>query len=210
MNNLSKYFCVAVAITFFPCKTDQKTASNEPQNSNPIASTEPLESDKLEGTWAPAEIGEWVYHYVCPDRCDGGVLDNPGTCPICGKTMQHNSAYHVNNNNPTETPAADRNIAQGPRNTSFDPQQSPHGLWHFVCPNEHEGAGEAGDCPICGEPLLHNEDYHIDSKNPDATPQNERGDWHFKCPDGHEGGAAFPGKCEVCGKDLVHNEIYHR
>ena len=164
-----------------------------------------VDSGTLPGTWEPANDEDIIFHYICPDRCVGGVLDYEGNCPICGKQLHHNSAYHFNNNNPTLTPAADQNIK--PRNTANDAAQSPNGIWHFMCANGH-GSGIEGNCPRCGAELIHNEDYHTDSQNNEPA-QNSEGVWHFVCPDSHEGGAGAPLNCDICGKKLEHNAAYH-
>lgn len=196
-----------IAASIVSCKSDQ-SVKKDTIGDDQVSNGQSAEDPNIPGTWAPAgELG-LVFHYVCPDRCYGGILDDPGNCPICGKQLHHNSAYHFNNNNPTETPAADFNLAP-PRNTADDPPQSASGLWHFNCPNGHDGAGEAGACTECGAELMHNTLYHTDEETQDEPPQNENGTWHFVCEDGHEGGAGAPIKCNVCDKILVHNEEYH-
>ena len=202
-----------VLIFFFIIGTiacdDKKNGGQEtlqPQAQSQPSASSNNESTTAEGTWEPAGEDGIVYHYICPDRCVGGVLDNEGNCPICGKPLQHNSAFHFNNNNPTETPAAD--LMMKPRNTAMDPAKSPNGFWHFTCPNGHDGAGEAGTCATCGEELLHNELYHTDSEN-DEPAQNATGVWHFICPNGHAGGAGAPVQCDECGATLEHNADYH-
>lgn len=192
---------------FLCCKTDKPLETKDLANAQ-ISTSVPNEDENIPGTWEPAGDDGLVYHYVCPDRCNGGVLDAPGTCPVCGKDMYHNSAYHFNNNNPTETPAADRNF-NTIRSTENDPPKSVSGFWHFICPNGHEGSGESGKCAECGTDFLHNSSYHIDEDSKDDPPQNESGDWHFICQDGHKGGAGAPLNCEVCDKVLVHNDAYH-
>ncbi|MEE9371760.1 MAG: hypothetical protein V3V00_01780 [Saprospiraceae bacterium] len=179
-------------------KEDTNTVITQPEE-------KVVDSGTLPGTWEPANDEGILFHYVCPDRCVGGILDYEGNCPVCGKQLHHNSAYHFNNNNPSETPAYDQNIK--PRNTANDPSQSPNGIWHFKCANGH-GSGEEGNCLKCGAELLHNEDYHTDSANEEAA-QNSDGVWHFVCPDEHEGGAGAPLSCDVCGKKLEHNPFYH-
>ena len=166
-----------------------------------------VDSGNLPGTWEPANESGILFHYVCPDRCAGGVLDYEGNCPICGKQLHHNTAYHYNNNNPTATPAADMALNEI-RNTENDPPQSPNGIWHFICENGH-GAGVEGTCSQCGAELIHNADYHTDSENEEPA-QNALGAWHFVCPDGHDGGAGAPLNCDVCGKKLEHNDVYHQ
>lgn len=42
----------------------------------------------------PAGDDGIVHHYVCADGCKGGHAENPGTCPVCNKTLAHNQAFH--------------------------------------------------------------------------------------------------------------------
>ena len=201
------FLCAFLGIS---CNQVNKKSEVEVEAENVIASTTEeriVDSENAEGTWEPANESGILFHYVCPDRCVDGVLDYEGACPICGKTLQHNQAYHFNNDNPTETPAADQLLA--PRNTAEDPPLSPNGIWHFICPNGHDGGGEAGDCVQCGAGLVHNSMYHTDTENPDEPAQNENGVWHFVCEDGHEGGGGAPVTCDACGKVLMHNPEYH-
>jgi len=210
---ISRLFFLFI-ISFGIISCGNKNDSTSKSSDNTPETERIVDSGNAEGTWAPPGDDGIVFHYVCPDRCEGGVLDYEGNCPVCGKVLHHNQAYHFNNNNPTETPAAD--LAAGispinlnePRNTADDPPQSPSGLWHFTCPNGHDGAGEAGNCSQCGEELVHNNEYHTDSES-DEPAQNGEGVWHFICPDGHEGGAGAPLSCDQCGMKLVHNALYH-
>lgn len=91
-------------------------------------------------------------------------------------------------------------------------------IFHYICSNECEGSGSKikGSCPVCGNPLLHNEDYHNrpgtrqeSDEDEDAPAQNAFGTWHFTCSNGCEGGAGEPGDCLKCGASLQHNRNYH-
>jgi hypothetical protein len=206
---MHKFICFILTIacfSLFSCgnKNSGSAAENDTVQSGEVHS----EGNDVEGTWAPAGEDGILYHYVCPDRCIGGVLDYEGVCPICGKKLQHNTAFHFNNNNPSETPAAD--MQKAPRNTVLDPVQSPNGFWHFICPDGHDGgSGVEGKCATCGAELVHNPIYHTDTENADEPAQNEKGIWHFVCLNGHEGGAGAPVKCDTCGEIMVHNAEYH-
>lgn len=123
--------------------------------------------------------------------------------------------------------------------TTPEPAQNATGVWHYICPDGHEGgAGSAQACAQCGKTLVHNKAYHNNPANPTVTSsptintgdgesqistttlppiqkppepaQNAKGVWHYTCPDGHEGGAGSAGPCAVCGKTLVHNKTYHQ
>lgn len=41
----------------------------------------------------PAQNAAGVYHYTCPNGCEGGAA-TAGTCASCGAALAHNSAYH--------------------------------------------------------------------------------------------------------------------
>ena len=202
-------FLLGLSISSCTCNGDKINSDDGLQSGKKVIEQPEekiVDSGTLPGTWEPANYEGIVFHYVCPDRCVGGVLDYEGNCPICGKQLHHNTAYHFNNNNPTQTPAADY-AAQQIRNTENDPPQSPNGIWHFMCENGH-GSGVEGICPKCGSELIHNDDYHTDTES-DEPAQNLNGVWHFICPDGHPGGAGAPLNCDICGKKLQHNEAYH-
>ena len=198
------FLAITLIISSCQCNSENKGLSSFLQVEQPEEKV--VDSGTLPGTWEPANAEGIVFHYICPDRCVGGVLDYEGNCPICGKQLHHNTAYHFNNNNPTATPAADAALRHI-RNTEDDAPQSPNGVWHFMCENGH-GSGVEGICSECGAELLHNQAYHLDLESSEPA-QNSNGVWHFVCPDGHEGGGGAPVKCEVCGKTLEHNPLYH-
>lgn len=52
------------------------------------------------GTTPPADItppaaqnAAGVYHYTCPNGCEGGAA-SAGSCANCGTALEHNAAYH--------------------------------------------------------------------------------------------------------------------
>jgi hypothetical protein len=114
----------------------------------------------------PADADGKVWHFVCADGCEGGHGDSKAPCPVCGKEMAHNQAFHGNNANaanqaPTFTPP-DGNQALTPQTPPTpEPAQNAAGVWHYTCPNGCAGgAASAGPCASCGSTLAHNSAYH--------------------------------------------------
>lgn len=157
-----------------------------------------------------------VKHYTCPNGHAGS--DIQGTCMSCGATLEHNQAYHDQ-----PAAAADPTAAATP-----EPPQNAEGVWHYTCPNGHDGgSGSATACAVCGSTLEHNPIYHNTpttsvadggvtatpaAATPAATPepaQNTDGVWHYTCPNGHAGGDGSATACSECGTTLVHNTAYH-
>ena len=100
-----------------------------------------------------------------------------------------------------------------------EPAQNAAGLWHYTCSKGCAGgAGAAGNCSVCGNPLTHNAAYHGSTQatganaaapKPVDPPQNAKGVWHYTCGKGCAGGAGAAGNCSVCGGPLAHNATYH-
>ncbi len=160
-----------------------------------------------------------VKHYTCPNGHAGS--DTQGSCMSCGATLEHNQAFH-------NQPAA----GADPAASTGEPPQNAAGVWHYTCPNGHDGGGgSATACEVCGTTLVHNTVYHntgaVDGQEgltatPAATtpgevappvtaepPQNADGVWHYTCPNGHDGGGGSATACSECGTTLVHNTAYH-
>lgn len=97
-------------------------------------------------------------HYKCPNNCAGGTGPGAGSCPVCGTTMAHNTAYH--SQGAGSTPATPNvNIPQTTNTSS--PAQNAAGVYHYTCSNGCAGgAGSAGTCATCGSTLAHNTAYH--------------------------------------------------
>ncbi len=79
-------------------------------------------------------------------------------------------------NSPIIPPPSDANTATPPPPTA-EPPQNAVGVWHYTCPNGHEGgAGEGVPCATCGTTLVHNSVYHetgdgaVDPAAAAATP----------------------------------------
>ncbi len=162
-----------------------------------------------------------VDHYTCPNGHAGAAA--AGNCLVCGSALEHNQAFH------DQPAAASTDAAAG-----GEPPQNAEGVWHYTCPNGHDGgAGSATPCSVCGTTLVHNTVYHNSSSTPSTpidpltststsatqpatTPpaptepaQNLAGVWHYTCPNGHEGGGGSATPCGTCGTTLVHNTAYH-
>lgn len=184
-----------------PVLTPEQIQQNQAQTDNPIIPS-----------GAVATSG--VKHYTCPNGHEGSDLQ--GACVVCGTTLVHNQAYHNQPAQQPQTPPA-----------GAEPPQNALGVWHYTCPNGHEGgAGSAVACATCGATLAHNTAYHDGGATttspltadpstitpPPSTPeppQNAAGVWHYTCPNGHEGGGGSATPCAVCGTTLAHNQAYH-
>lgn len=182
--------------------------------------------DMLQTATTPTATGT-VFHYTCPNGCEGGGADAQGVCPVCNTSLVHNQAYHnqpVNvDNNPVTPDISD---------AVNDAGQNAAGVFHYICPDGHEGgAASAGSCATCGKALVHNQAYHNQPANTgnanqsqtidmsQLTPpqpaansnsdQNAAGVYHYTCPNGCAGGAGSAVACASCGTTLVHNQAYH-
>lgn len=107
---------------------------------------------------------------------------------------------------------------------------------HYICENncENSGGEQAGNCPVCKNPYLHNVAYHADdllksgpinvqsnatqpsapisTTNANRAPepaQNANGVYHYTCTNGCAGGGATTTNCKACGETLAHNTAYH-
>ena len=104
-----------------------------------------------------------VPHYICPDACVGGGGPSAGNCPICGKTMVHNQAFHSQNQTQNTVPPTGNvnNATPTTPPTQAEPAQNANGVWHYTCANGCPGgAGSAVACATCGTILVHNTQYH--------------------------------------------------
>lgn len=106
---------------------------------------------------------------------------------------------------------------------------------HYICANncENSGGENAGNCPVCKNPYLHNTAYHANDflksgpikvesnatnpaqKTPSTninTPSpatNANGIYHYTCSNGCVGGSGAADNCKSCGTQLAHNQLYH-
>lgn len=113
-----------------------------------------------------------AFHYTCSDNCGSGS-DSAGNCPNCGAPLVHNDAYHQQ---PANNTAATATQMTAPTNQNVKypsifntpnapsasvPNQVGNGF-HYICSAGCGGGGEApGSCPNCGNPLTHNDSYHL-------------------------------------------------
>ncbi len=98
-------------------------------------------------------------------------------------------------------------------------RQNAGSLYHYTCSNGCAGgAGVAGNCSTCGNPLAHNQAFHNNTPTtaPSTTPpipepsQNTAGVWHYSCGKGCAGGSGAAGNCSTCNGALTHNTAYHQ
>lgn len=162
------------------CGSDGTDSSSSDNSSNteiiaPDNSANPLTPPP--GGEAPAEVtiaagpDGVVYHYICVDKCEGGNGPGQAPCPVCGKTMAHNKAFH--NQTPTAAPSGAEAAPLGtnpsttttftppPATPGAEPAQNAAGVWHYICPKGCSGGGgSAVACSSCATTLVHNSAYH--------------------------------------------------
>ena len=84
--------------------THNQAWHNQPQNANPQTPTTPTNptittsgtppaTPATPATPEPAQNAKGVWHYTCPNGCDGGA-GSAIACAGCGATLSHNSLYH--------------------------------------------------------------------------------------------------------------------
>ncbi len=170
-----------------PAPAASSTTVAPTTSTNPTTITPP--ATQAPGTVnIPAGADGIVHHYICPDQCAGGNGAAAGSCPVCGKVMSHNQAFHnqgqaatasttpttaapgqiisapstAGNGKPAidvTNPAASQNLTIPP--PSAEPAQNAQGVWHYTCANGCAGgAGSAVACATCGSTLAHNAVYH--------------------------------------------------
>ena len=133
---------------------------------DPAAATDPA---------ATSVSGGKEPHYKCPKGCKGGEGAAQGKCPVCGTDLVHNQAFHAqaaagsspnvpitidptNGTAPTTPPTTGTQTTQTIKTT---PDQNAAGVWHYTCSKGCAGgAGSAGNCAKCGNPLTHNQEFH--------------------------------------------------
>lgn len=142
-------------ISFYSCKEDVKAPKQETKviNTPTISNTTPQNPASV---IASKNTGK-VWHYTCIKGCAGGG-DATGNCKNCNSVLVHNAAFHaqantIQSSSPFATPAA--------TNTKTEPSQNLAGVWHYTCTKGCAGgAGAAGNCRTCNNPLSHNAAYH--------------------------------------------------
>ena len=166
------FLLLILTMTFFACKND-KTATTETTPDTTEAA--PATTDGAQATVnIPAGADGVVHHYICPDQCKGGHSANPGNCPVCGKTLAHNQAFHnqPGQSNTMQTEAGAPTVVQQAPPTQVQPQAQtpevniPAGsdgiVHHYICAAGCKGghSANAGNCPVCGKALAHNQAFH--------------------------------------------------
>lgn len=167
LTRISLLFVVAILMS---CAGDRKSP-DLPDNTTPqIQQTNPgqINTDANATpppTAEPAQNADGVWHYTCPNGCEGGA-GAAGPCANCGTQLTHNTAYH--GSIPTQDQVQqqlnnmqqDPQIQQAPPPTP-EPAQNANGIWHYICSNGCPGgAGKAQACATCGSQLQHNTAYH--------------------------------------------------
>lgn len=123
----------------------------------------------------------------------------------------------------TSNPFTNAPNATAPAANTADPGSFSATEPHYKCPNNCAGGGgpAAGNCPVCGTSMVHNQAYHNAAasttppafNNPEATapaPAFNSTEPHYKCPNNCAGGhGPAKGNCPVCGTALAHNAAYH-
>lgn len=170
---ISNFFLFAIlgllfAVVACNSKKDEQTAT-EQTTVSPDGSVMTADPNMVAST--PGTGNE--PHYKCPNNCEGGVGTAKGKCPICGTDMTHNQAFHAQapaepgtspeapiTINPTNATNPNSPVTTQPM-VNAEPAQNAKGVWHFICSkNCGGGGGAAGNCPKCGSPLGHNQEYH--------------------------------------------------
>ena len=168
---MQKLLLILVGIIFmFSCKNESKSP-NETGASETVTDPTQMNMDQSQTTVnIPAGPDGVVHHYICADKCVGGHSPNPGTCPVCGKTLAHNQAFH---DQQQQSPAMQTDPATGgspaiqaqqpPQNESVNiPAGADGKVHHYICTAGCKGghSENAGNCPVCGKTLAHNQAWH--------------------------------------------------
>ena len=161
LKSLFSLLALCALTVFFACGNDQdvRDAATESVStpSGDAAATTSQTTPPPATTPEPAQNAEGVWHYTCPNGCEGGA-GALGACPKCGAQLAHNQAYHASNSTQTTPPVQLQNNQPA---ATPEPAQNAAGVWHYICQNGCEGgAGTLGACPKCGAQLAHNQLYH--------------------------------------------------
>lgn len=153
-------FCFTLPFASCTSSADEQTREEARQalpqgNPDAPAATTPASSDISATVTNPAGVP----HYQCPDKCAGGVGAGAGNCPVCGKAMAHNQAFHDTPSNTSASTTSPITAPAAPKTP--EPAQNAAGVWHYTCSKGCAGgAGAAGTCSSCGAALAHNSAYH--------------------------------------------------
>lgn len=159
------FLLLFIVFAIVSCKNEQKPTATPATDA--IEAVIPNPTDAPMTVNIPVSSDGNVHHYVCADKCEGGFSDNGGTCPVCGKTLVHNQAFHdqqqaapqmqVDQNSPNiqqVTPPQTQDVSV--------PAGADGVVHHYVCTRGCVGGNSttAGNCPVCGNALSHNQAFH--------------------------------------------------
>ncbi len=187
-------FISSILLFLFSCgNTPQRGEAilDENYQPTPVQGTTASTTTPPPATTEPAQNAQGVWHYTCPNGCEGGA-GSATPCGKCGTTLTHNAAYHANTGN-TAT-----NVNSNPGNIPTLPQDG----------SQTFSLGEGSAIEALGTPNVARPVTTPPNKTPEPA-QNLKGVWHYTCSDGCAGGAGSAIACASCGKTLVHNQEYH-
>ncbi len=137
-----------------PGETQAPAGDPTTQTQQPVQSAQPNAGTPSTTTPSTAASGNaGIPHFMCTTPGCKGRGDAQGKCPVCGKDLVHNAAYH------SQVQGDGSAAAQAPQTY---PAKNAKGVYHWACTKAgcDGGAGEAGKCPKCGSDLAHNQEYH--------------------------------------------------
>ena len=139
--------CLVCALALFSCQNNSESVRDQA-----VQSVAPA-AGAAAASMAPGGIA----HYICPNNCAGSGGAEAGNCQVCGTAYTHNQAFNDQQQpDPAASPPVTINQPQTP-----EPAKNAAGVYHYTCSNGCAGgAGAAGNCPSCGNPLAHNQAYH--------------------------------------------------
>lgn len=144
---------------FYGCNDKSKTPEQTTTTPVEVSDTPKPTNPTTPATKEPAQNASGVWHYTCRIGCSGGA-GSAVACQTCGTILAHNTAYHANANNATDSSPFATPSATRPTPTP-EPAQNAAGVWHYTCSQGHAGgAGSAVACKTCNTTLTHNTAYH--------------------------------------------------
>lgn len=169
----------AAGIQHYTCPNNCAGSGGATAGNCPVCGSEYQHNDAFHNQSTPATTNTetpvaagGVQHYTCPNNCAGSGGGAAGNCPVCGTTYVHNQAYHnqpatttttVNANDPSSLSPLFQNSSQQPQVNvpRISSPSNTSGVYHYICGNGCAGgSGMAGNCPSCGNALVHNQAYH--------------------------------------------------
>lgn len=145
----------------------------QPQQQPPVFQQENMQDDGQAQDIPPDQVNITekidgkVWHFICANRCEGGVSDVSGSnCPVCGQMLSHNQGFHAQEGEQQQPEIQQQeqqiDVEQIQRQMQEqEPAQNQQGTWHYICPNGCSGgSGSPAACSTCGATLTHNDAYH--------------------------------------------------